>query len=188
MMFTKDQIEEIKARLALSGVKDTELPKADMPFTGDETIAIVQNGENRNITYQELYASLEGTKITDVEVKEGTNTIDFAIYSEGETTEKLITAPYSKTVAAESLDAGKPAEEDEDFIPSEGCNCLVQAAENVDSTNKTEAKYTSKLFYNNETDTLVGNNILFKNAEFLDFNLPESYFASNIDINNLFNE
>lgn len=48
-MFTQEQINEIEQRLALKGSKDTQLPEAELPLKGDETVAIIQEGENRNL-------------------------------------------------------------------------------------------------------------------------------------------
>ena len=48
-MFTQEQINEIEQRLALKGSKDTQLPEAKLPLKGDETVAIIQEGENRNL-------------------------------------------------------------------------------------------------------------------------------------------
>lgn len=54
MIFTQEQIDEIKRRLAISGTKDTQLPLANIPVTGEESISIVQNGENKLISLQEM--------------------------------------------------------------------------------------------------------------------------------------
>lgn len=48
-MFTQEQINEIEQRLALKGTKDSQLPEAELPLKGDETVAIIQEGENRNL-------------------------------------------------------------------------------------------------------------------------------------------
>lgn len=48
-MFTKEQIEEIRARLALTGYKDTQFKQATLPLNGDELVAIVQKGENKKV-------------------------------------------------------------------------------------------------------------------------------------------
>jgi hypothetical protein len=45
-MFTNTQIEEIRKKLLLRGVKDTQFPLADS-LKGDETVAIVQQGINK---------------------------------------------------------------------------------------------------------------------------------------------
>lgn len=58
MIFTQEQINEIKQRLSLSGIKDTELDKLNLlehPFTGKEVIAIVKDGENLRISVEDLY-------------------------------------------------------------------------------------------------------------------------------------
>ena len=48
-MFTKEQIEEIRTRLALTGYKDTQFEAASLPLSGEEIIAIVQNGKNKKV-------------------------------------------------------------------------------------------------------------------------------------------
>lgn len=48
-MFTKEQIEEIRTRLALTGYKDTQFRQATLPLNGDELVAIVQKGENKKV-------------------------------------------------------------------------------------------------------------------------------------------
>lgn len=55
MIFTQEQINEIKQRLAISGSKDPQLPIADLPLTGEETIALVQQGENKRVSIEEFY-------------------------------------------------------------------------------------------------------------------------------------
>lgn len=58
MIFTQEQINEIKQRLSLSGIKDSELDKLNLlehPLTGKEVIAIVKDGENLRISVEDLY-------------------------------------------------------------------------------------------------------------------------------------
>jgi hypothetical protein len=55
MIFTQEQINEIKQRLALFGSKDPQLPLADLPLSGEETIALVQQGENKRVPIEEFY-------------------------------------------------------------------------------------------------------------------------------------
>ena len=55
MIFTQEQINEIKKRLALAGSKDYQLPLAYLPLQGDEIIAITQNGENKRMSIEEFY-------------------------------------------------------------------------------------------------------------------------------------
>lgn len=58
MIFTQEQINEIKQRLSLSGIKDSELDKLDLleyPITGKEVITIVKDGENFRISVEDLY-------------------------------------------------------------------------------------------------------------------------------------
>ena len=61
-MFTQEQINEIEQRLALKGTKDSQLPKAELPLKGNETIAIIQDGINKNLPVEVLFKSpIEGT-------------------------------------------------------------------------------------------------------------------------------
>ena len=58
MIFTQEQINEIKQRLSLSGIKDSELDKLNLlehPITGKEVITIVKDGENLRISIEDLY-------------------------------------------------------------------------------------------------------------------------------------
>ena len=52
-MFTYNQIEEIKRKLQLIGRKDTSFPLAD-PLNGNEIIAIVQQGQNKQLGLKTL--------------------------------------------------------------------------------------------------------------------------------------
>lgn len=57
-MFTQEQIDEIKQRLSLSGIKDSELDKLNLlkhPLTGKEVITIVKDGKNLRISVEDLY-------------------------------------------------------------------------------------------------------------------------------------
>lgn len=68
MIFTKEQIEEIKRRLSLEGIKDTEFLQADVPVKGTDIITVVQNGENRKCTLSELISFIkpgDGFDISD---------------------------------------------------------------------------------------------------------------------------
>ena len=47
-MFTRNQIEEIRRKLQLIGVKDTQFPQADS-LKGDEIMTIVQQGQNKQL-------------------------------------------------------------------------------------------------------------------------------------------
>ena len=52
-MFTCNQIEEIKRKLQLTGRKDTSFPLAE-PLNGNEIIAIVQQGQNKQLGLKTL--------------------------------------------------------------------------------------------------------------------------------------
>ena len=58
-MFTHEQIREIKEKLALLGSKDNNLPIADLPLDGNETIAIIQDGKNRKVSIDNFYSQFE---------------------------------------------------------------------------------------------------------------------------------
>lgn len=60
-MFTLEQINEIKKRLSNSGSKDTQLPEAELPLGGEETVAIIQNGENKKVLIREFYTEISST-------------------------------------------------------------------------------------------------------------------------------
>ena len=53
MHFTESDFKKIRDWLIRHSIKDSQFPGAD-PLTGEETIAIVQQGENRNVTVSEL--------------------------------------------------------------------------------------------------------------------------------------
>lgn len=59
MIFTQEQIVEIKERLALLGIKDTQIRMLTsdelLNLTGDESFVIVKDGENVRISLQELF-------------------------------------------------------------------------------------------------------------------------------------
>lgn len=56
-MFTSNQIEEIRKKLQLEGVKDSSLPEAH-PLTGKESISIVQSGQNRKVGLDAFITSI----------------------------------------------------------------------------------------------------------------------------------
>lgn len=60
MIFTKEQIDEIKRRLAIEGVKDSDIRKLDLrkeALTGEETLVIVKNDENVRVPVKSLLPS-----------------------------------------------------------------------------------------------------------------------------------
>ena len=63
-MFASNQIEEIRKKLQLGGIKDTQFPQAS-PIDGTETIAIVQQGENRQLNLKTLIESVESSTSSD---------------------------------------------------------------------------------------------------------------------------
>lgn len=58
-MFTKNQIEEIRDKLAQLGVKDTEF-KVTEKVSEDDMIAIVSGGENKIIQLKDLLRKTTG--------------------------------------------------------------------------------------------------------------------------------
>lgn len=63
-MFTKNQIEEIRDKLAQLGVKDAEF-KVTEEASGDDMIAIVSGGENKIILLKDLLSEAAGTIIIE---------------------------------------------------------------------------------------------------------------------------
>lgn len=63
-MFTKNQIEEIRDKLARLGVKDTEF-KVTEKASEDDMIAIVSGGENKIILLKDLLSEAAGTIIIE---------------------------------------------------------------------------------------------------------------------------
>lgn len=61
-MFTKNQIEEIRDKLAQLGVKDTEF-EVTKGVSEDDMIAIVSDGENKTILLKDLLSKSAGTII-----------------------------------------------------------------------------------------------------------------------------
>ena len=70
MIFTKEQIDEIRERLSISGRKDTQLPSVLLPMSGEESIALIQQGENRVIPiwtfYEEFARYIDGSERVDL--------------------------------------------------------------------------------------------------------------------------
>lgn len=63
-MFTKNQIEEIRDKLAQLGVKDTEFKVAEKA-SEDDRIAIVSGGENKIILLKDLLSKAAGAIIIE---------------------------------------------------------------------------------------------------------------------------
>ena len=63
-MFTCNQIEEIKRKLQLIGRKDTSFPLAD-PLNGTEIIAIVQQGQNKQLGLKTLIEKIRKYTTSD---------------------------------------------------------------------------------------------------------------------------
>lgn len=63
-MFTSNQIEEIRKKLQLGGTKDTQFPLAGS-LKGNETIAIVQQGINKQLGLKTLLESVTKWSVSD---------------------------------------------------------------------------------------------------------------------------
>lgn len=72
--FTKAQIEEIRKQLATLGVRDTDLPDAST-LTGNELVAIVQDGENRVVRAIDLFGENVPPEIFE-NIKQGKSAYD----------------------------------------------------------------------------------------------------------------
>lgn len=64
-MFTRQQIEEIRAKLLLYSKKDSQLQTALLPITGKEEVVLVQNGENVRASLSDLFDKLLPFRIPD---------------------------------------------------------------------------------------------------------------------------
>ena len=53
-VFTQEQINEIAKKLASKGIRDTQLPSAETPLSGEEIVTIVQDGTNRILPLSDL--------------------------------------------------------------------------------------------------------------------------------------
>lgn len=63
-MFTSNQIEEIRKKLQLGGTKDTQFPLANS-LKGNETIAIIQQGVNKQLGLKTLLESVTKWSVSD---------------------------------------------------------------------------------------------------------------------------
>lgn len=63
-MFTSNQIEEIRKKLQLGGTKDTQFPLADS-LKGNETVAIIQQGINKQLSIKAFIESVTRWSISD---------------------------------------------------------------------------------------------------------------------------
>lgn len=63
-MFTKNQIEEIRDKLAQLGVKDTEFEVTE-EVSDDSTITIVSGGKNKIVLLKDLLSETAGTIIIE---------------------------------------------------------------------------------------------------------------------------
>lgn len=77
MHFTKTQIEEIRRQLSLLGVRDTDLPDVTS-MTGEEEVAIVQDGENKKVKIKDLFGEFIAPDIID-HLKDGESAYQVAV-------------------------------------------------------------------------------------------------------------
>lgn len=54
MYFTREDIEKISKELLASGIKDSELPECILPISKEDTISIIQNNQNKQISIKEF--------------------------------------------------------------------------------------------------------------------------------------
>lgn len=64
-MFTNTQIEEIRKKLQLVGVKDSSLPTAN-PLNGTESVAVVQQGQNKQVKFKDFVLSIADWNVNDI--------------------------------------------------------------------------------------------------------------------------
>lgn len=55
MIFTQEQINEIRERLLISGKKDTQFSPVSLPMSGEEILAITQDGESKKVPIGTFY-------------------------------------------------------------------------------------------------------------------------------------
>lgn len=89
MYFTEQDFKKIQNWLKAHSVKDIEFPNADLPLTGEETVAIVQQGENRNVSVSQLLYSTvpappdSGTDYLSLKINiEGTSIMEYVAAGE----------------------------------------------------------------------------------------------------------
>ena len=58
MVFTRSDFEKIKKALVEMSIKDTQFSNAETPLNSYDTITLVQNGQNRQITVQKFIEEL----------------------------------------------------------------------------------------------------------------------------------
>lgn len=58
MYFTKDDILKIQRYLMNKGIKDSEMPEANIPISNMDTISIVQDNQNKKISVQDFISQL----------------------------------------------------------------------------------------------------------------------------------
>lgn len=66
MIFTQEQINEIKHRLALSGIKDSQLPLVGADLNGEEYLVIIQDGQNKRIPLSSVISNVDTSKLATV--------------------------------------------------------------------------------------------------------------------------
>lgn len=65
-MFTTTQIKEIAQKLQAMGLRDSQFSRASLPPTGDETFSVVQDGQNKNLTFKELVENIPTFSLSDL--------------------------------------------------------------------------------------------------------------------------
>lgn len=101
MYFTEQDLRKIQNWLKLHSIKDTDFPKANLPITGHEKLAIVQNGENRTLPLYNIIAATGGglhyevLSLADYEVLDTKNpdTLYFCL-EENNSSEEVVSRMY----------------------------------------------------------------------------------------------
>ncbi len=64
-MITRQQLEEIKRYLSLGGKKDSQFEDISLPLRGTESVALVQDGQNKKMPFRDFIQEMVINKITD---------------------------------------------------------------------------------------------------------------------------
>lgn len=65
MYFTQEDYRKIERYLKAKAIADTQLNVADIPLNGDETIAIVQNNHNVQMSVNSIVSQFFGLRVSD---------------------------------------------------------------------------------------------------------------------------
>ena len=153
MYFTEQDFKKIQSWLKLHSVKDTEFPKANLPISGYEKLAIVQDGENRLLSLYNIMSATGGglqyevLPLAEYESLETKNpaTIYFCI-EEDDTQREVISKMFLGTTAI------SPTTDSTDvMIASKSLYDVLGVKDS--STSTTDAKSPALYIYNPITNT-----------------------------------